>query len=178
MSVCVHCGAAIQSANKRRKFCSLSCAASFNNRGVSRNSKSPRNVPCQRCGRIIEGSGRLFCGLKCANARLSDATERKLMGDLTGPPVSATATRKYLIRTRGERCELCGWNKLHPVTGRVPLEVDHIDGNSDNNLASNLRLICPNCHSLTPTFRALNKGNGRKLRQKCPLSTKVSTVVL
>lgn len=35
----------------------------------------------------------------------------------------------------------------------IPLEVDHIDGNHSNNNLSNLRLLCPNCHSLTPTFR-------------------------
>jgi 5-methylcytosine-specific restriction endonuclease McrA len=38
------------------------------------------------------------------------------------------------------------------------------DGNSENNLEENLRLLCPNCHSLSPNFRNLNKGYGRKWR--------------
>lgn len=38
----------------------------------------------------------------------------------------------------------------------IPLELDHIDGDSDNNALSNLRLLCPNCHALTPTYRARN----------------------
>ena len=53
----------------------------------------------------------------------------------------------------------------NPVTNNVPIQLDHIDGNSDNNSLDNLKLLCPNCHSLTPTFGALNKGNGRELRR-------------
>ncbi len=56
--------------------------------------------------------------------------------------------------------------KKNPVTGKVPLEIDHIDGDSENNKEENLRLICPNCHSLTPSFRNLNKGKGRAWRIK------------
>lgn len=72
--------------------------------------------------------------------------------------------RRYIIYKTGEKCSLCGWKKRHSVTGKVPLEIDHIDGNADNNLESNIRLICPNCHALTPHFRNLNKGKGRKWR--------------
>ncbi len=74
--------------------------------------------------------------------------------------------RRYLIEKYGDKCSLCGWNQINPVTNKVPLEIDHIDGNASNNKEENLRLICPNCHSLTPHFRNLNKGNGRIWRQK------------
>ncbi len=58
--------------------------------------------------------------------------------------------KKYLVRKFGEKCVLCDngstWNGK-PLS----LEVDHIDGNSDNNMPINLRLLCPNCHSQEPT---------------------------
>lgn len=40
----------------------------------------------------------------------------------------------------------------------IPLELNHIDGNSSNHVITNLELLCPNCHSLTPTYRGRNKG--------------------
>ena len=72
--------------------------------------------------------------------------------------------KRYLIEKGGECCSICGWNKRHRTTKHVPVEIDHIDGNADNNKETNIRLVCPNCHALTPHFRNLNKGKGRKWR--------------
>jgi hypothetical protein len=74
--------------------------------------------------------------------------------------------KKYLIRKFGEQCSKCGWAERNPVTGKVPIEIEHIDGNWENNALSNLSLLCPNCHSLTPTFRGLNRGRGRAHRME------------
>ena len=60
----------------------------------------------------------------------------------------------------------CGWSERNPITKKVPIQMEHIDGNSENNSIENLELLCPNCHSLTPTFGALNKGRGRKNRKR------------
>ena len=59
----------------------------------------------------------------------------------------------------------CNWNMVNQTTGLVPIQLEHIDGDSDNNDLKNLKLLCPNCHSLTPTFGALNK-NGRDSKRK------------
>ena len=69
----------------------------------------------------------------------------------------------------GNKCSRCGWNEVNPYTGLVPLEIEHIDGNYLNNSEDNLDLICPNCHSLTATYKGANKGNGRKDRKKYSL---------
>ncbi len=74
--------------------------------------------------------------------------------------------KRYLREKYKEKCSICGWNQINPITKKVPLEVDHADGNSENNSENNLRLLCPNCHSLTPYFRNLNKGKGRAWRLK------------
>jgi hypothetical protein len=81
-------------------------------------------------------------------------------------PQLSNHLKRFLLEKFGEKCCLCGWNKKHPLTKKVPLEVNHIDGNSFNNLEENLQLLCPNCHSLTSNFRNLNKGNGRIHRRK------------
>lgn len=53
-------------------------------------------------------------------------------------------------------CELCGWSK-ETSDGRIPVELDHINGDRRDNRLKNLRILCPNCHSLQPTHRGLNK---------------------
>lgn len=68
--------------------------------------------------------------------------------------------RRYLRIKYNNSCCLCGWNKVNPYTNKIPLEIDHIDGDPLNHSESNLRLICPNCHSLTETYRGHNKKNG------------------
>lgn len=48
-------------------------------------------------------------------------------------------------------CQITTWNGK-----KAPLELDHIDGNSHNNSLENLRLLCPNCHAQTSTYRGKN----------------------
>lgn len=54
------------------------------------------------------------------------------------------------------RCELCGWCK-RSEDGRIPVELDHINGDKSDNRLENLRILCPNCHSLQSTHRGRNK---------------------
>jgi len=75
---------------------------------------------------------------------------------------NATPTlKKYLIEKFGEKCNACGtentWNNKPLV-----LQLDHIDGDSDNNYPKNLRLLCPNCHSQTDNFGSKGQGSRYK----------------
>jgi hypothetical protein len=74
--------------------------------------------------------------------------------------------RKYLFEKYKNKCCKCGWGELNEYTEKIPLQIEHKDGNWMNNKESNLLLLCPNCHSLTKTYGALNKGNGRTNRHK------------
>jgi len=63
--------------------------------------------------------------------------------------------RKRLLIERNETCEDCGIHKTY--NGKpISLELEHIDGDNSNNKIENLKILCPNCHSQTPTFRARN----------------------
>lgn len=59
------------------------------------------------------------------------------------------------------KCQVCGWDKIHPITGEPPLHVHHIDGDATNNSEDNLQLLCPNCHSLTENYGRLNAKSTR-----------------
>mgnify|MGYP006337132947 CR=1 FL=1 len=75
--------------------------------------------------------------------------------------VTAVLFEKY-----NNKCCKCGWGEINPYTGNIPLEVEHKDGNYMNNSEDNLELLCPNCHSLTSTYKGANKGKGRISRNK------------
>ena len=67
--------------------------------------------------------------------------------------MKSTHLKSRLFREgyKEERCEECGideWNGL-PIV----LELDHINGDNSDNSLENLKILCPNCHSQTPTFR-------------------------
>ena len=60
--------------------------------------------------------------------------------------------RERLLKESNYACTECGYNKRRP-DGGVILEIDHIDGDPGNDAKENHRVLCPNCHALTPTFR-------------------------
>lgn len=91
---------------------------------------------------------------------------------LSGGRVKETKpfVKKYLIDVRGDKCEQCFFSGINSNSGRSIIQLDHIDGNCLNNNLSNLRLLCPNCHAMTPTYGALNRGSGRSHRRKSQLA--------
>lgn len=119
---------------------------------------------CLNCGKENKwkySTTNKYCG--------SDCFQEHMWNTVTKPRIEAggnsdPATRKkYLAEVRGEFCECCGIGSEYNGMPLV-LQLDHIDGNSDNNAVENLRLLCPNCHSQTDTFAA--KGQGSRYHKK------------
>jgi len=129
--------------------------------------KKPR-TNCPVCDKETSRPGYKYCSNKCQQEFQYEFCIKKWKdGETKGLNCLGLVSgyiKKYLRRKFRNKCCLCGWSKINSKTGLVPLVADHIDGNWQNNAEENLRLICPNCDSLTPTFAALNRGNGRKNR--------------
>lgn len=121
------------------------------------------------CGKPVARAGAVYATFSC-KAEVGYQTWLSVyLADPTGVPTTINTSRhmkRYLRETRGEGCEECGWAKPHPVSGKIPTEVHHKDGNPDNGHPDNLQVLCPNCHSLTPNFKNRNKGGGRAGRVK------------
>lgn len=118
-----------------KSYCSRSCAATLNNHLVpKRRSFKPEKE------KQSEVQMRLF--------RSGNITTRRTL-------------RQLLIKTVGPQCQVC---KLEPFWqgSKLVMVVDHIDGQPKNNQPSNLRLLCPNCNSQTPTFCGRNVKKGRR----------------
>jgi len=129
--------------------------------------KKPR-AECLNCEKETPRPGYKYCTNKCQiDYQYKQYVKQWLAGKIVGLQGHGVVSRyikRYLREKYGNKCCLCGWAKVNVVTGQVPLVADHIDGNWRNNTENNLRLLCPNCDSLTSTYAGLNRGNGRNNR--------------
>jgi Zn finger protein HypA/HybF involved in hydrogenase expression len=172
--LCPNCNSVIPYEKKgENKFCNKSCSASFNNKGVRRHgnpkiilSKEGKIIPkplCKRCSKECAQNKSFFCSAKC-HKEYEYLQRVSMWIEGTYETKSRNFFRRYLTETQGYECSCCNiseWNNK-PIV----LEVDHIDGNSENNRPENLRFICPNCHSQTDTYKARNIGKGRHYRRE------------
>ena len=84
---------------------------------------------------------------------------------------SSNKLRKRLINEgiKEYKCECCGLEEW--LGDPIPLELDHIDGDHYNNILENLKILCPNCHAKTPTYRGKNKKNKKSQTTKNKIQT-------
>lgn len=130
--------------------------------------KIPRTC-CLNCGKETQRARYKYCNNKCQGLyQHTIYIEKWKKGEEKGLQrlgVVSVHIKKYLREKYDNKCCICGWAKANIKTGIIPLVADHIDGNWRNNCEDNLRLICPNCDAISPTYAALNIGNGRKDRK-------------
>lgn len=65
--------------------------------------------------------------------------------------------REGILARRCARCGIEAW-----CDAPLALHLDHINGDSEDNRIENLRVLCPNCHSQTPTYCGRNKGRRKR----------------
>lgn len=152
---CLNCGLITDNP----KFCCNGCSVSYNN---------SNNHWRKKRGIIKTKPICIFCGIECKNYKSKFCSSKcqhthSMIESVFNKTASPRTIKKYLIYSEGNKCGVCGiteWNNK-PIV----MDLEHIDGNSDNNELENLCIICPNCHSQTNTYNGKNVGNGRHSRR-------------
>ena len=138
---CEVCGTIFRTVptSSKQKCCSRKCSDFLR--------KKERIVyKCAYCGvdmSVIKTSGRKYCSTGCKIAALAQQRKNRYKNKrLYGKWRDSKELKQWLIERHG-KCQSCGWDKEINV-----LEMHHIDRNRRNNTEENVRLLCPNCHSI------------------------------
>lgn len=168
---CLYCNEVIPYIKRSNNFCDHSCSAKLRNQGVRRHGNQQENENCLYCNsKLSKVTGqKKYCTVNCQTQyEYEQYIIRWKLGEesgISGKLGTSSYIRRYLFEKYNNCCSECGWSKVHPITNKIPLQVEHVDGNWKNNREDNLKLLCGCCHSLTETYGALNKGNGRENRR-------------
>lgn len=156
------CATEFIASDRRQKYCSRSCAAVVNNTNHPKRVRISGVFHCLVCDKKLKDQQKRFCSKYCATVY---RTYKKYSDFIEGFSDGSTITgllgggyRLLLLENCDYTCR-CGWNTPNPVTGKPILTINHIDGDWKNNYIWNLEVLCYNCHTLTPTFGALNVGS-------------------
>lgn len=163
-SKCLNCDKDLEDLDYRsRKFCNHTCSSIYNN---SHRLKRLKSSNCLNCGIELKHD-KIFqksCSQTCNQALITKKKIDKWLNgtfDATIKGGISSTIRKYLLKQMNYKCSICKYEGYNDRTGNTVLEIDHIDGNSDDSSSENLRVICPNCHAKSSTFRSLNKKSSK-----------------
>ena len=128
---------------------------------------------CLNCGKEIKGRREvIYCDGKCQEEYKWKQTKQRILeagefdaagGTVTKGETNRRQAKRFLEEEYGHKCAICGLSEW--MGQPIPLVVDHIDGDPTNHKIENFRLVCGNCDMQLPTYKAKNKGKGRKFRR-------------
>jgi hypothetical protein len=137
------------------KFCSRSCSVSFNNTLHPKRNNNGRRTTTEELRKMSKIA---------KEKRVIDRISMFEKGELSDIQIRHGGTiKEYVIKQQNGKCAVCGISFIEPIWmgQKVPFTVDHIDGDYKNNNPMNIRIICPICDRLSPTYGSRNNGKGR-----------------
>lgn len=158
---CIKCARAFSTSLKREEI-NKKVSETFKQKGSTQTSHlhTPEIVE-KRKQTMLERYGVLwFTDEQRANARKkARQTIKNKFKNIPFDELSIHTKRRRLIEECNNICSCCK-NSLW-LGKPIKLELDHVDGNHKNNSKENLRMLCPNCHSMTDTWKGKNKQSFR-----------------
>lgn len=174
---CLNCNRTLPYDKRHNKFCNQSCSATYNNKlhpkrnKIIKNQYSPGYKPkhsipkyCIFCNKLLSDNQKKFCNYQCQQDYNWQKKKEKIELNNGFAGDYRRLAKRYLSDVHGCKCAVCGITEW--CDRPVPLVLDHIDGNSENNTLDNLRLVCGNCDMQLPTYKNRNMGNGRQWRRQ------------
>jgi len=159
--LCKQCGTPLPYEKRSNDFCNHTCA--INHKHPTKGLGEP--VECLNCKSPFTKRGaQKYCSLDCMFEFLWAETKKKLLERGIDDSSVQHVSKRYLTELHNGACQICKLSEW--MDKPMPLVLDHIDGNSENNSLTNLRVICNNCDAQTDTYKGRNKGNGRALRRE------------
>lgn len=154
---CPKCGVTFDPIGKWgnvKKFCSQKCA---NSRNFSEETKLKKSIAMK--GKVIQISPEVR---KLATEKAKKTSLQKYL-NMPFDQLGMENRRRRVFEEQNHKCNKCGISEW--LGKKISLELDHIDGNRLNNERSNLEGLCPNCHSITDTWRGRNKPSKNGVNQ-------------
>lgn len=107
-------------------------------------------INCNNTSVFQHSKSNKYCGPACQAQYRYNHVKKPLIEEGKLTKTSLRLLIKYVSERDGYKCSCCGLVDWQGMS--ISLDLDHIDGNNQNNLPNNLRLLCPNCHRQTPTW--------------------------
>jgi 5-methylcytosine-specific restriction endonuclease McrA len=130
------------------RFCDVTCARGFS-------TKKKRKEINEKVSRSLKGRQGISVPYTEETRKKVKETWIQKLFDINFNDLSFGSKRKVVLYEQENKCSKCSISEWFGQ--QIPLEVDHINGISNDDRRENLEALCPNCHSITPTWRGRNK---------------------